>query len=380
MLDAVLVTNSKALDAAVAALGAAPRLALDTEFMRERTYYAQPCLIQIASDERCYLVDPLAGLELQPLFDVLTDRAKPKILHAARQDLEVLLHADPRGSRAGLAVPVFDTQVAAALVGLAPQIGYAELVARRLGHSIDKGQTRTDWARRPLSPEQLAYAADDVRHLLELHGALGADLERLGRVAWLREDMTAVEDLARYRIDPQDAWRRLKGLGRLAPRQRAIGRALAEWRERRAIASDRPRGWILSDEALIAIAINEPENATGLERVRALPPATARKHGDDLLSIVREAVPAAADEDTPLSNKPDAAKTALASRLMQAVRDEATRLGITPELLATRRDIDALVNGVTDSPVLRGWRREIVGERLRQLLPARGEAGSRSRD
>jgi ribonuclease D len=372
MLEAVLVTDSTALDAAVAALEKAPRLALDTEFMRERTYYAQPCLIQVASDERCYLVDPLAGLGLEPLFDVLTDRSRLKILHAARQDLEVLLHADPRGSRAARAGPVFDTQMAAALIGLAPQIGYAELVARRLGHSIDKGQTRTDWARRPLSAEQLAYAADDVRHLLELHAELGADLERLGRAAWLREDLAAIEDLSRYRIAPEDAWRRLKGLSRLAPRQRAIGRALAGWREQRAIASDRPRGWILSDEALIAIAINAPEDAAGLERVRMLPPATARKHGDELLSIVRAAAPEGGDADMRRPNKPDAAQTALASRLMQTVRDEATRLGITPELLATRRDIDALVNGSTDSPVLRGWRRDVVGERLRGLLPARG--------
>jgi ribonuclease D len=369
MHDAVLVTDSPALDAAVATLGAASRLALDTEFMRERTYYAQPCLIQVASDNRCYLIDPLAGLELEALFDVLTDRSKLKILHAARQDLEVLLHADPRGSRAGLAVPVFDTQVAAALVGLAPQIGYAELVARRLGHSIDKGQTRTDWARRPLSPEQLAYAADDVRHLLELHGALGDDLERLNRRAWLREDMTAVEDLARYRIAPEDAWRRLKGLGRLAPRQRAIGRGLAGWREERAIAGNRPRGWILSDETLIAIAINEPGDAASLERVRGLPPATLRKHGDELLSLVREAKVDAGDEDTARSGRPDPIRIELANRLMQTVRDEATRLGITPELLATRRDIDLLVNGVTDSAVLRGWRRDIVGERLRQMLP-----------
>jgi ribonuclease D len=371
MREAVLVTDSPALDAAVTALGAAPRLALDTEFMRERTYYAQPCLVQVASDEHCYLVDPLAKLELEPLFELLTDRSKLKILHAARQDLEVLLHADPRGGRAGLAVPVFDTQVAAALVGLAPQIGYAELVARRLGHSIDKGQTRTDWARRPLSPEQLAYAADDVRHLLELHDALGDDLERLGRREWLREDMESVEDLARYRIAPEDAWRRLKGLSRLEPRQRAIARSLAGWREERAIASDRPRGWILSDEALIGIAINEPENAAGLERVRALPPATSRKHGDEIVSLVRDAAADPGDAETPRSGRPDPVRTALAGNLMQAVRDEAARLGITPELLATRRDIDQLVNGVTDSPTLRGWRREVVGERLRQMLPLR---------
>src|SRR6187200_1261908 len=207
MHDAVLVTDSAGLDAAVAELGKASRLALDTEFMRERTYYAQPCLIQIASDSQCYLIDPLAELRLAALFEVLGDRAKLKILHAARQDFEVLLHVDPRGGEAGLPVPVFDTQVAAALIGLAPQIGYAELVARRLGHSIDKGQTRTDWARRPLSPEQLAYAADDVRHLLELHTSLLAELQKRGRQHWLDEDASAFADETLYRTEPADAWR-----------------------------------------------------------------------------------------------------------------------------------------------------------------------------
>jgi ribonuclease D len=369
MHDAVLVTDSAGLDAAVAALGKASRLALDTEFMRERTYYAQPCLIQVASDRQCYLIDPLAELRLDALFEVLGDRTKLKILHAARQDLEVLLHADPRGSGAGLPVPVFDTQVAAALIGLAPQIGYAELVARRLGHSIDKGQTRTDWARRPLSPEQLAYAADDVRHLLELHSALGADLAELGRSEWLREDMSAVEDIARYRIAPEEAWRRLKGLSRLTPRQRAIGRALAAGREQRAIPSDRPRGWILTDEALFALAVNVPESAAGLERGRSLPAASARKLGDELLTIVRSVVASPGDDDTPRSGRPEPARTALAAQLMQIVRDEALRLGITPELLATRRDVDLLVNGDADTPVLRGWRRALVGDRLRALLP-----------
>jgi ribonuclease D len=377
MHDAVLVTDSAGLDAAVAELGKASRLALDTEFMRERTYYAQPCLIQIASDSQCYLIDPLAELKLDALFEVLGDRTKLKILHAARQDFEVLLHVDPRGGEAGLPVPVFDTQVAAALIGLAPQIGYAELVARRLGHSIDKGQTRTDWARRPLSPEQLAYAADDVRHLLELHSALDADLAQLGRSDWLREDMGAVEDVARYRIAPEEAWRRLKGLSRLAPRQRAIGRALAAWREQRAIASDRPRGWILTDEALFALAVNEPESAAGLERIRSLPPTTARKHGDELLTIVRSAVASPGDDDAPRPGRPDPARTALAAQLMQTVRDEALRLGITPELLATRRDIEVLATGDTDTAVLRGWRGSLVGDRLRQLLPPRGVNGSR---
>jgi ribonuclease D len=185
-----------------------------------------------------------------------------------------------------------------------------------------------------------------------------------------------VEDVARYRIAPEEAWRRLKGLGRLAPRQRAIGRALAAWREQRAIASDRPRGWILTDEALFALAVNEPESAAGLERIRSLPPTTARRHGDELLTIVRSAVASPGDVDAK-PGRPDAARAALAAQLMQTVRDEALRLGITSELLATRRDIDMLMNGDADTAVLRGWRRSLVGDRLQQMLPPRGASGSR---
>jgi len=171
MRDATLITTQAALDAAVFRMQAAERLALDTEFMRERTYFPLLCLLQIATESDCFLVDPLAGLDLRALHALLAEPARLKILHAARQDLEVLLLTGGT-----VPAPLFDTQVAAALLGFAPQIGYAELVARQLGHSIDKGQTRTDWSRRPLSPEQLAYAADDVHHLLTLHADLAAAL------------------------------------------------------------------------------------------------------------------------------------------------------------------------------------------------------------
>ena len=283
MRDATLVTTQSQLEAAVFRLQSASRLAIDTEFMRERTYYPQLCLLQVATGSDCFLVDPLAGMQLDGLYALLADRSKLKILHAARQDLEVL----QMGGRP-VPAPVFDTQVAAAMLGFPPQAGYAELVARQLGHSIDKGQTRTDWSRRPLTPEQLAYAADDVHHLLTLHTELSNALETRGRAAWLAEDAAALEDVTLYTTEPGDAWRRLKGLGRLKPREQAAARALAEWRERRAIESDKPRGWILTDEAIYAVATMAPLTLADLEAIKTLPPAVARKRGEELLASGRD--------------------------------------------------------------------------------------------
>jgi ribonuclease D len=361
MRDATLVTTQDQLEAAVFRLQGAARLAIDTEFMRERTYFAQLCLVQVASDADCYLVDTLAGLDLKPLFAVLAARTRPKILHAARQDLEVMLNSG--GTVPG---PVFDTQVAAAMLGLPPQVGYADLVARQLGHSIDKAQTRTDWSRRPLSEAQLAYAADDVHHLLQLHTDLELALEAKARLAWHVEDCAALENPGLYRTDPTDAWRRLKGLGRLRAREQAAARALAEWREARAVASDKPRGWILTDEAILALATLAPGTTADLEQVRSLPPAVVRKRGDELLALMAAARDAVADlPGSPAPQRPTAEQNREIARLQQAVRDTAAALEISPEILATRRDVEALVLGPRESSaLLRGWRHEVLGAQL----------------
>ena len=366
MRDAKLIDDPAALETALFRLHGAERLALDTEFMRERTYRPQLCLVQLATATDCYLVDPLAGLDLAPMYELLASRRTLKILHAARQDLEVMLLGG--GVVPG---PIFDTQVAAALLGFPPQVGYAELVARQLGHSIDKGQTRTDWSRRPLTPAQLAYAADDVHHLLTLHTELRAALVAQGRDEWATQETAAYENPALYRTDPAQAWRRLKGLPRLRPQEQAAARALAEWREQRAIDSDKPRGWILSDEALFAIAARAPETVEGLEGIAALPPGTARKRGEELLRLVHAA---RAGNDLPeqtIPRKPTPEESTRAAKLMGSVRDAATALGIGAEVLATRRDVEALAFGAVEpdkSPLMQGWRRAVIGEQLAGML------------
>lgn len=363
MRDATLITTTGQLSAAVFRMRSASRLAIDTEFMRERNYYPQLCLVQVATDSDCFLVDPLEGLALDELLALLAEPARVKVLHAARQDLEVLYLAGGR-----VPLPVFDTQIAAGLLGLAPQLGYAELVARRLGHSIDKGQTRTDWSRRPLTPEQLAYAADDVHHLLQLHSDLEAALAAQGRREWLVEDAAAFADESLYRTAPAEAWRRLKGIGRLKPPERATARALAGWREERAIAADKPRGWILADEALLGIATLAPADLDALSGVRSLQPAVVRKRGEELLALVADARAAVVDDEPePQGRRLESHETALVARLMDEARAEAGRIGVSPELLVTRRDVEALVLGQAEPALLRGWRRDAIGERLRAL-------------
>jgi ribonuclease D len=366
MREARLIQDPGELEAAVFRLRGADRLAIDTEFMRERTYHPQLCLVQIGTESDCFLVDPLAEINLAPLHALLADRSKLKILHAARQDLEVLLLSG--GTVPG---PLFDTQVAAAFLGFAPQVGYADLVARQLGHSIDKGQTRTDWSRRPLTPAQLAYAADDVKHLLTLHTELQAALVAKGRAGWVAGEIAAYENPALYRTDPALAWKRLKGLNRLRPAEQSAARALAEWRERRAIESDKPRGWILADEALYGLAMREPQSVEALESVPSLPPGVLRKRGDELLELLRTARADLSAVPLMAPKKPEPEQMALATKLLHVVRDVAAELELGAEVLATRKDVEAIAFGsvsIDDSPLTQGWRGDVLGARLRAAL------------
>lgn len=362
MLPALLVTTSTELIDALDALRASEYLALDTEFMRESTYYAQLCLVQLASDDCVVVIDPLAKLDLNPLWTFLAERNRVKVLHAARQDLEVLSTAND-----GVAFgPIFDTQIAGALLGGAAQAGYATLVAERLGRSLGKEHTRTDWSRRPLSAEQLEYAADDVRYLAPLYRQLHAALADAGRLEWLFEETRELERPGLHRVEPSDAWRRLKGLDRLQPAQRATAKLLAGWREALAIKVDKPRGWILADDALREMSERLPSTSEELERIRSLPPAVVRKRGLELLSLIAQAQELAADEPAAFTPpKPDPQKLALVTKLMNAVRARATEINVSPELLATRRDVEQLVFSGRAERLSGGWRREALGDRLR---------------
>lgn len=357
-----LIADDAALAALLDRLAPAPWVAVDTEFVRERTYYAQLCLVQIGDANEVACIDALA-VDLAPLWRFLLDPARTKVLHSASQDMEIFVE------RAGdCPRPLFDTQVAAALLGLGDQISYAALVEARLGISIDKSQSRTDWSKRPLSAAQLSYAADDVRHLAALFPALREALETAERDDWLREDCAAITQPERYRPDPEQAWQRLKGLGRLDADAQHAAAALARWREERALASNRPRRWILADEVLLAIAERRPQSLAELAECADVPARNLERDGKTWIACMQQAptgAPALVDDF-----RPDPAHRALVKRLGNTVRSRAESLGVPPSLLAARASLEMLARfgASAENPALRGWRRPAVGEALLAAL------------
>lgn len=268
--------------------------------------------------------------------------------------------------------PVFDTQVAAALAGFPAQVGYAELVRKLLGHELAKAHTRTDWSRRPLSQDQLEYALDDVRFLAPLRDALLERLDKLGRTAWLAEDLRELASPESFVVDPECAWQRLKGVQALDTGRQRLAKSLAAWRERRAIDRNRPRGWILDDAALKEIVASVPRDATALAAIAAVPTGVAQRSGAELLQLVHEAQIPELPPPPPRRERPDPVFTATVKRLAELTRQAAGETGISAEVLAPRRELERLAAGDESVAVLTGWRRGVVGSRLLEGLGASG--------
>lgn len=358
----MIIATAAELVAFVTAHSGHDAVALDTEFLRERTYRAELCLVQVALGGHAACIDPLAIGDLQPLAPLLTGADCIKVMHAARQDLEVLLPA------VGHVIPVFDTQIAAGLAGYAPQIGYAELVKRLLEVELPKAHTRTDWSRRPLSDAQIEYALDDVRHLRPLRELLGEALERQGRTAWLAEELSELAHPEWLAVDPEMAWKRVKGLGGLDAGREQLARVLAAWRERRAIDRNRPRGWILDDAVLREIVVRVPRDPAALAAIPEMPEAVVRNSGTELLALVERTGLPHPPPPLPRRERPDPAMVALVKRLATVTADAARELGMSAEVLATRRELEQVAAGKADAAPLVGWRREVIGQRLTASL------------
>ena len=391
MTDTIYIRDDHSLGQLVERLQGVSPLAVDTEFIRERTYFPRLCLVQLAAPGLLAVVDPLAVDDLGSFWDVLTDGAE-LVLHAAGQDLEIIQRLAGR-----LPVRHFDTQVAAAFLGFGDSIGHSKLVERLARVTLKRSEAYTDWARRPLSDEQVHYALDDVRYLLECAETLRTQLTERGRQTWVEEELERMMRAVNASPDPDEMWRRVSGARSLTGRGLAILGRAAAWREREAVRRDIPRQRVLADRVLVEIARRAPKRQAQVEGLRGLHPREAQRSAATILAFVQEALESPPDT-WPESSKPrprsgQQTVEILASLLDAVVRTRAAELELAPRLLAKRADLEKLVRQEIDAdgepggiPVLEGWRREHVGEQLLALLRGaarvsveRTEEGSRLR-
>ena len=372
------LATSEELAVAAAAAREHGRIGIDTEFMSEGRYRALLCLVQIAVDDpsngnvpRISLIDSLNAVDITPLAQLLADPAIEVVLHAGRQDVAILRRAWNTEI-----TNIFDTQRAAGFVGASAQTGYGNLLGAMLGRRVGKTASYTRWDARPLTAEQLSYAAEDVAHLLELADEVQRRLRESGREAWAREECRRLESATDER-DPDSAWERLPRVGQLDPRSRAVARELAAWRERAASAEDRPVGSVLADPALVELAKRHPSNLNALEQIRGIHPSGIRRRGAAILEAIAagmSAEPIPREEPRGRSDPEDAPLIVLAEALLRA---RALEAALAYELIASRGELELIVaaarRGEPEPEVrtLEGWRSELVGADLRDLLAGR---------
>jgi ribonuclease D len=360
-----LIKTTGDLAAACERLARHPFITIDTEFLRETTYYPLLCVAQMASSDEAVVLDALApGIDLAPFFELMANERVLKVFHAARQDIEIVWH------RANIVPhPIFDTQVAAMVLGHGDSISYDQLVQRITGDTLDKSHRFTDWTRRPLSPAQLTYAVSDVTHLRDVYLALMADLGRRGRADWMMDEMDVLTSPDTYRAEPERAWLRLKTRVR-KPKELAVLIEVAAWREREAQARDVPRSRVLKDDAIGDIAVQQPTTPERLAGLRSLPKGFERsKWGEGILDAVHRGL--ARDPRTlPRIERPKSAPNGAATveLLKVLLRMTSERHGVAAKVIATVDDLDRIAaDDEADVPALKGWRRELFGERALAL-------------
>ncbi|MCX7066683.1 MAG: ribonuclease D [Methylococcales bacterium] len=341
-------------------------IALDTEFLREKTYYPKFCLLQIATLDWVACVDPIALPDLSTLFEAIYNPAIVKVFHSCRQDLEIFYQITGK-----LPEPVFDTQIAAPLLGFQDNPGYAMLVSSFLNINLSKAHTRADWSKRPLSTDEIDYAADDVIYLCQIYQIMTQKLTELGRIDWLTQDFAELSNPAHYQVQPEKAWLRIKGQNKLTGKQLSIIQTVAEWREKTAQAEDRPKNWLLRDELLFDIAKLQPESVTDLAAVRGINERAVQRYGKELcqlITIAKNRPPIALTiKDRPA--KKTQQQEAILDILTALVRIRAEENELNPTILASRKDLEALLfNGDEECPLLHGWRYAMAGRELVGLL------------
>jgi ribonuclease D len=366
-----MITETAPLRTFCARLASEKFVTVDTEFLRETTYYPKLCLVQIAGEHDAALIDPLAdGIDLTPFMELMANEKILKVFHAARQDVEIIL------KMAGtVPKPIFDTQIAAMVCGFGDQIGY-EAIARKLANAqIDKSSQFTDWSRRPLTNKQMAYALSDVTHLRTVYLALAEQIEASGRMTWLQGELDYLADPSGYVVDPEQSWKRIKARIQ-SKKQLGTLMEVAAWREREAQVKDVPRGRILKDEAVGEIAIQVPQSREDLNQLRLLPRGSADSViGKGILAAVTKALardPSTVPPPKQRGEEMTPAQEAAAEVLKLALKIVSDNEGVAPKLLASSADIDQLaIDDHADIPALQGWRREAFGEIALELKHGR---------
>lgn len=342
-----------------------PWIALDTEFLREKTYYPKFCLLQIAAPGWVACVDPLAIPDLSQLLTAIYNPAITKVLHSCRQDLEIFFQITGR-----VPEPIFDTQIAAPLLGFQENPGYAMLVSSFLNINLNKAHTRTDWSVRPLSEDQIQYAADDVIYLCKIYNLMCEQLSQLGRLDWLDSDFALLNDPELYQLSPENAWLKIRGKNKLTGRQLSILQSLTEWRERTAQNENKPRNWLFPDDMLLELAKLQPVTLSDLAKIRNINERSVNRYGKVLCELIDEA---RQRPPKPLKEKDQPAKKtqhheAVLDVMSAVVRIRAEENSLNPIILATRKELEQLLFGDENCPLLQGWRHNMAGRELQGLL------------
>jgi ribonuclease D len=364
------------LAAACKRMKSSPVICLDTEFHRESTYYSQLALVQVSDGENTLCIDPLALQDFAPLLGLLGDPHILKVFHACQQDMEIFLNRFEC-----LPTPVFDTQIAAGLLGYGEQIGYAALIKTILNIDIDKSQTRTDWMKRPLNEKQINYAASDVYYLAQAYQIMVEQLKKLDRLQWLQDDFDELSQPQQYRPEPMHMWKKVKGRQQLRGEQLAILQVLAAWREQTAQHRDRPRRHILPDEALIDMCKQKPGSGRAILALRSLQKCRISKDDAEMLSQqLQQArrLPRSEWPSLPKKQPLNVNQDALADCLQGLIKLMAAEHQINPTLLASRKEVEALVTGERDLPLLHGWRLSHAGRQVLDFLDNRISLQARS--
>ncbi len=358
-----MISTANELQALCLTLSRKEWVGIDTEFLRIRTYYPKLCLIQISSSSGVWCVDVTAFKRLDALSELINNQKVMKILHAPDQDFEVLL---PRLK--ALPTPLFDTQAAAAFCGMGDQVSYASLVEQVTGVVLEKAHTRTDWCRRPLSDAQIGYAEDDVRYLGDIYHYLEKRLEQTGRREWAEEQFALLSRQERYFLDPELAWKRLGRGNSLSPVAQQRLKALAVWREKTAQDQNIPREWVIKDVALMAVARLESIDSSSLENINELSSGQARRWLNPIQKVISTMDVPQNEVVWPRERPMTRVQSDHCKKMMKKIRERAMTIGMSASLIATRKDVEAVVRGERGSPLVTGWRRKALGDSLTEEL------------